>query len=434
MSDKSGKRKKDKSVMDRSEKNKSEKGKSKKSKSKSKTDRRTATEMPFLMDNEFSLADLSHPDFMSSMTMSSGIPASFFADETESFIEDVMDPKPVGLIHGHEGRDNIEPLSLPPLDHIKRMEKARQRLMRRLGGDQRSSYYNNLKDYFRRKTTREEFVEDTHLNLDEREVDMSNNFMGAVLDRIASTGAPFEDLSEKGARRRVKNNMGTTYGKKAPRKEPRGLELDEPCLEDDVVTHRVNKEMKVDGVVFHPADLYSYAPNEDFPASGLLCLDPSLAQPRKAVHELFLPDPGSIMGRLLVAAWEQELIIIDDDVRDYIVMGVQVLLKNILSACIRMRKTYRRTGSGQFFYDVGWPDESTYLRNSAQHVNYHESLIQKYAKRVHPFQYPAIAHEETNKPIKMQHLWATMKNANLVPAHSVRSIAQERISARLPTQ
>lgn len=355
------------------------------------------------------------------------------ADDEPFMIQDEMEEPPI--VERIPPKDSFSTRKKDSLmDCNERMDRARQDLMLRLSEEERYAYFDNLKNWFRRNTTREEFDERNRAIMNPHELELQNKFIVTVMNRITASGTTFEDLTEISTRRRIRNNVGTTYGKKVSKKGPKGARCDDDNLEDDVVTHRT-KDMKGESVVFHPVDLYSYAPDEDYPDSGLLCMDPSLSQPRKAVQELFLPDPGSILGRLLVAAWEQELTIIDDDVRDYIVMAVQLLLKNILTGCIRMKKTARTTEQGQFFYDVGWPKETTRVRNAVQHVDFQESLLERFAKHVQPYDYPAIEYAETLEPtIKMQHLYVALKDRNIIPAHSTRSIAMERIAARLPTQ
>lgn len=115
---------------------------------------------------------------------------------------------------------------------------------------------------------------------------------------------------------------------------------------------------------FQPADILDYMPKENLqevlaPPNG----NSSPVQ-RYAVQELFLPEPGLIMGRLLVGAWEIGLVNADDMAVDMIVTGVQVLLKNIITAIILKKKHYRVTANGNYFYDVGHQMKDPFLRNT----------------------------------------------------------------------
>lgn len=116
---------------------------------------------------------------------------------------------------------------------------------------------------------------------------------------------------------------------------------------------------------FQPADILDYMPKENLqevlaPPNG----NSSSPVQRYAVQELFLPEPGLIMGRLLVGAWEIGLVNADDMAVDMIVTGVQVLLKNIITAIILKKKHYRVTANGNYFYDVGHQMKDPFLRNT----------------------------------------------------------------------
>lgn len=113
---------------------------------------------------------------------------------------------------------------------------------------------------------------------------------------------------------------------------------------------------------FQPSDILDYMPKEQLQ-------DPtpngnSSPVQRYAVQELFLPEPGMVMGRLLVGAWEIGLVNADDMAVDLIVTGVQVLLKNIMTAIILKKKHYRVTANGNYFYDVGHQMKDPFLRNT----------------------------------------------------------------------
>lgn len=117
-----------------------------------------------------------------------------------------------------------------------------------------------------------------------------------------------------------------------------------------------------ENATFEPFPLLDYIPYED-------CVDhtPAYATPptlRYAAQEMFLPDSGLIMGRLMVAAWESGLATIEENAADMIVSGVQMLLKNILTAVITAKKHYKTTVDGKYMYDVGLPLKDPFVRNT----------------------------------------------------------------------
>lgn len=125
-----------------------------------------------------------------------------------------------------------------------------------------------------------------------------------------------------------------------------------------------NKKRKrlSENATFEPASILEYIPYED-------CVDhtPANATPpilRYVAQEMFLPDSGLIMGRLMVASWEVGLNSVDDNAVDMIVTGVQLLLKNILTSVITKKKHYRTTADTKYMYDIGAPLKDPFTRNT----------------------------------------------------------------------
>lgn len=330
------------------------------------------------------------------------------------------------------------------IDRDNELKEAKAKLESSLGPSM-DMYYTILKGWLRRSYDRNHFDQQSRGLLTKEQLMLHNDFIIALMNKLWASGSPFYDLSEIKNGQRYLNNTGTTNGLNVgrnlfeqPRKYANNSD-EENGLEDEIIS--TVPKRRAEDIVFHPADLYSYAPEEDYPDSGLLCFDPSLSQPRKAAQELFLPDPGSILGRLLVAAWEQELVLIDDDVRDYIVRGVQILLKNILTAVIKTGKDFRSTGAQRFFYDVGCPYADPFLRTSIKRVpiDYKPNIASDlYRKRQYPHrnQMHATAcdigkENDESATIQVRDLYFALKDHNLIPAHSVRAIAMERVASKL---
>lgn len=318
---------------------------------------------------------------------------------------------------------------------------AREKLFRTFGQAERQYYYANLRGWFRRIYDREDFDRESRRIMNTQQLVLHNELIMAIMNKLLLSGSPFYDLNDfQAAIKSINMSNKSIIGQKKRQSNGVGVhESDTGNLEDEIIMNKPKESTVNDGVVFHPVDLFSYAPEEDYPESGLLCLDPSLSQPRKATQELFLPDPGSILGRLLVAAWEQELVIIDDDVRDYIVMGVQILLKNILTAVIKTGKSFRASGSERYFFDVGCPYADPFLKNSIKRMNVSAddlaSDLYRKKREIRNQRYKTACEvpniQQKGPSIKVRDLYFALKDNSLIPAHSVRAITIERVTAKL---
>lgn len=117
-----------------------------------------------------------------------------------------------------------------------------------------------------------------------------------------------------------------------------------------------------ENATFEPTSVLDFIPYED-------CIDHTpvnAAAPilRYVAQEMFLPDSGLIMGRLMVASWEAGLSSVDESAVDLIVTGVQILLKNILTAVITKKKHYRATADRKYMYDIGAQLKDPFTRNT----------------------------------------------------------------------
>lgn len=130
-------------------------------------------------------------------------------------------------------------------------------------------------------------------------------------------------------------------------------------------THSSRKRKKTTQHSFEQQTFHPYSPTE-FVKEIPINTDPNKNrfQYRYAAQELFLSDFNLVSGRFLIGAWENGLSNVEDAAIEMIVQAVQIVLKNILSSCIRKRKHYRVTSEGNFYYDVGCPLKDPTLRNT----------------------------------------------------------------------
>lgn len=166
---------------------------------------------------------------------------------------------------------------------------AKIRLCGALGEYSTKVYMSNLKMWFRKLWTKEQFDFECRRLFTPEQQHLHNEFFLAILNKIT---IPYH-LAQNNA------SSETKTGRKRKR-SIRGSERN----------------------VFEPIELFYYLPEEN---PEIRQPDSPLPQPRFAAQELFLPDTGLILGRLLIAAWENELTHVDEEICDLLVMAVQVI-------------------------------------------------------------------------------------------------------------
>lgn len=199
-----------------------------------------------------------------------------------------------------------------------RLLLTKQRLCATLGDAGTKAYMSNLKMWFRKFWTKEQFDLECRKLLTPEQKYLHNEFFLAILNKITWSTLPQNSMDDNnldmkstafdastamtksiGGSGSVSGSSGTMAAKKRKR-NPR------------TISERSN---------FEPIDLFDYLPEEDL---DYQMPTTPLPQPRYAAQELFLPDSHLILGRILVAAWENDLSSADDNVCELIVLAVQV--------------------------------------------------------------------------------------------------------------
>lgn len=177
---------------------------------------------------------------------------------------------------------------------------AKQRLMNALG-DNQHIYLANVKLWFRQKWTKEEFDTESRKLLGADKIHYHNQFFLALLNKVETlTQTQPQSISET-------VSATKSSGKKRKR----------------------SSKPASDRATFEPVEVFDYLPDEcpeivRPPSTPGGSSPPPMMPQRFSVQELFLPDAGLVMGRLLVGAWETGLVSADDNVSDVIVLAVQV--------------------------------------------------------------------------------------------------------------
>lgn len=178
---------------------------------------------------------------------------------------------------------------------------AKQRLMFALG-DNQHIYLANMKLWFRQKWTKEKFDTESRKLLGADELKYHNQFFLALLNKVETSNVPQQHSTTEST-----SSVTTKSSSKRRKRSSRATS---------------------DRTTFEPVEVFDYLPDECpeivRPPSTPGGSSPPLMPQRFSVQELFLPDAGLVMGRLLVGAWETGLVSADDNVSDVIVLAVQV--------------------------------------------------------------------------------------------------------------
>uniref|UniRef100_A0A182PNL0 Uncharacterized protein n=1 Tax=Anopheles epiroticus TaxID=199890 RepID=A0A182PNL0_9DIPT len=317
------------------------------------------------------------------------------------------------------------------------VDSAKQALMLALG-DKWTMYLANMKLWFRKKHSKEEFDLECRKLFSSNQLHLHNRFLLAILNKIDAVSVPQSTGNQYEGAQMV--SPSSVYGTSG---DGTGYSCMSSMQQHDGRTSKKRKrssKSSSDRSTFEPMSPYDYISREPISAEqdhGFSTL-PTL---RYAAQELFLPDNGLVLGRLLVGAWEHGLASADDAAVELIVNSVQVLLKNILSAVIMARKHYRVTANGTFYYDAGRDMDHMDVRNTVTKTKIDDEPMELdreilcYVKTP-PTDSTFLANCENLYPnvsrkINALELYRALEDRNLISSHSVYSTNIERISSRL---
>uniref|UniRef100_A0A182N5J0 HIT domain-containing protein n=1 Tax=Anopheles dirus TaxID=7168 RepID=A0A182N5J0_9DIPT len=330
---------------------------------------------------------------------------------------------------------------------INEVDSAKQALMLSLG-DKWAMYLTNMKLWFRKKYTKEEFDLECRKLFSPHQLHLHNRFLLAMLNKIDAVTAPQStvnhfDGSQMASAAGVYGSAGdgTSYSCLSAMQQHDGR--------SNKKRKRSSKSLS-DRATFEPMSPYEYIPREanasdhEHSASTQCGMVGGATLPtlRYAAQELFLPDNGLVLGRLLVGAWEHGLASADDAAVELIVNSVQILLKNILTAVITARKNYRVTAKGTFYYDVGHELKHPFVRNTVTKSKIDDEPMELdreiicYVKTP-PTDSTFLANCEqlyptVNRKINALELYRALEDRNLISSHSfVNKDAHKRKTAAI---
>lgn len=197
----------------------------------------------------------------------------------------------------------------------------------------------------------------------------------------------------------------------------------EELVEQTTTNPAVKRRRKNDEIIFqvHPINDFVKAIDSDPTRSSTI---------RYAAQELFLPDSSLIYGRFLAGCWDNGLEFVDDQAIEMIVLGVQLMLKNILSHCIRQRKHYRVTSDKKFYYDVGCKLNDPTVRNTITRQKI-DTEVPTIERKTSDDSIYLSAHEDNSRQrrkISLLDIYKTLRDKNVIPSHSIAMLTIERLT------
>lgn len=290
---------------------------------------------------------------------------------------------------------------------------AKQALLVALG-DNTPKYLANMKLWFRQKWSKEMFDLECRKLFTREQMHLHNKFLLAILNKIDTVLPPVAVPPLA-----ISSNIRPASSSTRKRKRPR----------------------LTDHLTFDAAEPLDYLSEENLAARPAeFTANGQPLQERFCVQELFLPDNGLVLGRLLIGAWEVGLSNVDEACAEMIGQAVQVLLKNILTAILLKRKGYKTTGGGTFPYDFGAPLKDIFTRNTVTRAKIDDSPIEldreitsmNLPRRVSDATVVLAGCEEPyyrrQKRITTLDLYLTLHDRSIIPSHAIHSINMERIS------
>lgn len=304
---------------------------------------------------------------------------------------------------------------------------AKTELMNSLG-ENSSKYMDNLKMWFRQKLSKEEFDKECRKMLTTEQISLHNRFLVAILNKIDAL-TPQTSLHQQQQQLASATTASTSNS---------------AITSNDAINSKKRRKTTrppSEWATFEPAEISDYLTHEE--GGNETNVNNNTNPVRYAAQELFLPDAGLVMGRLLVGAWEVGLVNVDDSACEIIAQAVQMLLKNILSSIILKKKQAKYSADSKFYYDVGYSLKDPFLRTTIgkQKIDDEPVDINKvistvsanqraYEENIFTTNCEEIATQQT-KNISVLDVYKSLMDRNVIPSHSVYTLNIERISNML---
>lgn len=124
------------------------------------------------------------------------------------------------------------------------------------------------------------------------------------------------------------------------------------------------------------------------------------------------------------------------DVLITFLLFLKIVMKNILTSCIKQRKNYRVTSDRKFYFDIGCQFKDPNLRNTLTRQKIDDEMLELdvFARKSSDDTFYLASYEECDHPrrkITLYDIYKTLRDRNVIPSHSINTMTMEKIISNI---
>ena len=251
------------------------------------------------------------------------------------------------------------------------LNSARKKLSTALveGSPSESQYFGHLKNWFRKRISKENFDTEARKLLAKEHAHLHNEFLLAILNKCqtlanftpspASISAVQQQQQQQLTAVQIKNELATM------KPEPMAAAA-AVAGQDRIKRGKIKTKRKSSRPHFDQRFQRVVAINGELEVNDTDIHDAERTL-RFAFREPMMPDVSMIHGRMIVTAWEERLEGVEDSAVEIIVKAVENQLRTMVMALVMKRRGYRLK-DGRFPHAVGAPAPNPWLLNSQNRI------------------------------------------------------------------
>lgn len=305
-------------------------------------------------------------------------------------------------------------------------------------GDNQQQYLDYIKNWFRKRCTKEEFDSAARKLLTPESVHLHNQFLLAVLNKCQT----LVNISPCPPLAKLETQSSNIPELLSPSKFDVPDRLKKGKIKRKSKPNRASLEHR-----FQPVSVPQCAPEVTLPAS----LAPEESSLQLCAREQLLPDIGLVHGRLLVAAWEEGLEGVEESAVQLALAAAEQQLRKLVVCLLKTRNSWEE-GSG-VLHSLGSTAPDPWLLNTqsrrkceglqggavAANVLNDQCLAPSHREEVDRAEAEAMyslalarPSPRPSRPLGLYDLLAALQgDKDVIPSHSVYSINMERIILKL---
>jgi len=317
------------------------------------------------------------------------------------------------------------------------LSSTRRKLFEMLGESQ-GAYIDQMKNWFRKRCSKEEFDASARKLLNPESVHLHNQFLMAILNKCQT----LVNISPSPSLIKSESVLPSNQELLSPTKiDGSGDRLKKGKIKRKTKPNRPQLEHR-----FHPVSVSSCAPEVSGSQTNIPQEEKNLSF---CVREKTMPDISLIHGRLLVAAWEEGLESVEEEAVAITLAAAEQQLRRIISCLIMNRNSWSKREHLTHSVGVGAPDPWLLNTQTKRKLNdnigvtqasIHNASCIAPADRTEAEQAEAEGLYLTALSSKSKHsnpldlfdlLAALQSDRSVIPSHTVHSTTVERIIMRL---